>query len=485
MVFRPIAVLCAAVLGAVACEAEPQPSAPDRAAVDLIVGGEWVVTMDPGSPVVEEGAIAIRGERIVAVGPADEIDAAYEARERLAGEGRVLMPGLVNTHGHAAMTILRGIADDRDLITWLQEYIFPAEVRFVDEEYVRIGTELACAEMIRGGTTTFVDMYYFPDAVAQVVEQCGMRALIAPTVIDRKSPDADNAEEGLAQARAFIGRWKGKHPRITPILGPHAVYSLSPEQLDSVAEAARELDVPMSIHLSESRFEIETMMAKHQQSPIAFLDDRGFFDSPVIGAHGVYPTNDDIGILAQRGVGIAHCPSSNMKISSGIAPIAALLEAGIHVGFGTDGAASNNDLDMFEEIRLGAFLQKVATMEPTALPALTVLEMATAGGARAIGLGDEIGTLRVGARADVIQLDLTDLHFAPIYDVISHLIYVADEQDVINVIVEGRVLMRNRELLTIDVERVKAQAQSLAQRINAELGGNAAGSPDETDDADN
>lgn len=439
--------------------------------------------MAPDRPLLEHGAIAVQDGRIVALGPASAIDAAYIAHERLGGEGRVLMPGLVNTHGHAAMTVLRGIADDLDVITWLQQYIFPAEVRFVDEEFVRIGTELACAEMIRGGTTTFVDMYYHPDTIAEVVERCGLRALISATVIDQNSPDAADAAEGLANAHGFIERWKGKHPRITPILGPHSVYTLSPAQLQDVADAARALDVPISIHLSESRFEIDTTQAAHGTTPINLLERLGFFANRVIGAHVVYPSDEEIQILVQRGVGIAHCPTSNMKISSGIAPISALLAAGAHVGIGTDGAASNNDLDMFEEMRLSAFLQKVATLEPTQLPASTVLHMATAGGARAIGMGDEIGTLRVGARADVIQIDLSDLHFAPLYDVISHLAYVADEQDVITVIVEGRVLMRERQLLTLDVARVRTQAQALAQRIATALNRNPRAT-EEADDAD-
>lgn len=446
-----------------------QSSEPQRTAVDLIVGGEWVVTMDPAQPVLENGAIAIQDGHIVALGPAPEISATYEAREHFAGEHRVLMPGLVNAHGHAAMTILRGIADDRDVITWLQDYIFPAEVRFVDEALVRLGTELACAEMIRGGTTTFVDMYYHPDAIAEVVVDCGLRALISATVIDQRSPDAADAEEGLANARAFIGRWQGKHPRITPILGPHSVYTLSPKQLEQVGELARELDVPISIHVAESRFEIDTTAATHGSTPIALLEKLGVLQNHVIAAHVVHPTNDDLEILSARGVGVAHCPTSNMKISSGIAPVIAMLDAGLHVGLGTDGAASNNDLDMFEEMRLGAFLQKVATMEPTALPASTALEMATSRGAQVIGLGDEIGTLRVGARADVIQLDLSDLHFTPLYDVISHLAYVADEQDVITVIVDGEVLMRERELLTLDVARVTTQARALAKRIADDL----------------
>lgn len=458
------------VTGLAGCVSPAAHNRADTESVDLVVAGDYVVTMVRGARVLRNGAVAIRDGRIIAVGPAAQIDAQYRTAERLPGTDRVVMPGLVNVHSHAAMTLLRGIADDLKLMTWLKKYIFPAEVRFVDEEFVRVGTELACAEMIRGGTTTFVDMYYYPDVIAEVAERCGLRAFVSATVIGQKSPDAQNAAAGLKQARAFIGRWKDRHERITPILGPHSVYTLTLDQLVQVRALANELEVPVSIHISESQFEVTTTRERYGATPIELLESRGFFSGPTIGAHSIYPTEAEIGVLAERGVGIAHCPSSNMKISSGVAPITALLKKGINVGFGTDGAATNNDLDLFEEMRLGAFLQKVTTGNPEVLPAPQVLEMATAGGARAIGLGNELGQLAPGFRADVLQVGLDDPHFTPLYDVTSHLVYVADEQDVETVIVSGQVLLRDGKLQTLDPQRIQLEAEQIAARISEGLG---------------
>lgn len=453
-------VILAALLGVVAaCAAQTT--------VDLIVEGDHVVTMNGDEPVLEKGAVVIDKGAIVAVGPAAELAAKYKGRETLPGKDRIVLPGLVNGHTHAAMTLLRGIADDRELMDWLTHYIFPTEVRFVDPEFVRIGTELACWEMIRGGTTTFVDMYYFPDSVANVVEKCGLRALVAPSVIDQKSPDAANGEESLKLAADFIRRWKGKSARVIPIIGAHAIYTIKPPMLQKIRATAQEFGIPISIHVSESRFEIDYSRKTYGTTPATFLDGIGFFSGPTIAAHVVWPTDAEIALLAQRHVGVIHNPSSNMKISSGTSPVTAMLKAGVMVGLGTDGAATNNDLDMWEEMRLAAFLQKVSTMDPKAIPAATALRMATAGGAQAIGLGDKIGSLTPGRRADLIQVSLADPHFTPLYDVISHLVYVAHEQDVASVVVEGRVLMRNGEVLTVDVARVRAEASALAARIKA------------------
>jgi 5-methylthioadenosine/S-adenosylhomocysteine deaminase len=435
--------------------------------VDFLVAGDYVVTMEANQPAVKDGAVAVKDGMIVAVGARAELAAKYRAKETLAGKDRVLMPGLVNGHGHAAMTLLRGIADDRELMDWLTNYIFPTEVRFVDAEFVRIGTELACWEMIRGGTTTFVDMYYFPDAVAKAVESCGLRALVASSVINQKSPDAADAAEGLRAAAEFVQRWKGKNNRVIPIIGAHSVYTLKPEQLVQIRAKARELGVPVSIHISESRFEIEYSQKNFSTTPVKHLEALGFFEGPTIGAHLVWPTPDEIPLLAKRRVGAIHNPTSNMKISSGTAPVIQMLREGVPMGLGTDGAATNNDLDLWEEIRLAAFLQKVSTMDPQALPAPTALRMATSGGAEAIGLGAEIGSLTVGRRADLIQVSLADLHFTPLYDVISHLVYVADEQDVVSVIVDGKLLMRDRKVLSVDEQRVRREAAALAAKIRA------------------
>lgn len=449
------------------CLAATGCAAPEDA--DLLIYGDHVVTMNPDDDIIENGAIAVRDGIIVAVGPAAEVERAYRAEERIDGSKRILMPGLVNGHGHAAMTLLRGVADDLALVEWLNNYIFPAEVEFVDEDFVRIGTALACWEMIRGGTTTFVDMYYYPDTVAGVVDDCGLRALVSATVIDQQSPDAEDAGDSLDKAEAFIRRRTEQSTRVRPILGPHANYTLDAKQLAATGELAAKYDVPVSIHVSESQFELGYSQDTYGKTSIEMLDDIGLFDNPTIAAHVVWPTEREIGILARRGVGVIHNPSSNMKLASGISPVTEMLDAGIAVGLGTDGAASNNDLDMWEEMRLATFLQKVSLMDPEALPAASVLRMATAGGARAIGLGDTIGSIEVGKRADVIQIDYTDAHHTPSYDVISHLVYATDEQDVTTVVVDGQVLMRDRELLTLDTERIAAEANALGRRIREAL----------------
>ncbi len=339
----------------------------------------------------------------------------------------------------------------------------------MDAEFVRIGTELACWEMIRGGTTTFVDMYYFPDVSAEVVDSCGMRALISATVIDQRSPDAENAADSINKGLAFIERWKGKNSRITPIFGPHANYTLNADQLRAVRDAAINTGVAINIHMSESPYEVQQSKANYGMTSIELFDSIDFFDAPTIGAHVVWPTDAEITILAGKNVGVIHNPTSNMKTAAGIAPVTKMLQAGVHVGLGTDGAASNNDLDMWEEIRLAALLQKVDQMDPEIMPANTVLTMATRGGAEAIGLGDSIGSLAVGKRADIIQVSFDDVHFVPTYNVISHLVYVADEQDVITVVVDGKVLMKDKNILTIETERVKKEATALAARIRKAL----------------
>ena len=463
------ALLPLSILLLTACTPAESPPEAAADAIDLIVLGDYVVTMDEDVTVIADGAVAIDEGVIIDVGPAADIEARYSARETLPGDKRVVMPGLVNGHQHAAMTLLRGIADDRALMDWLTNYIFPAEVEFVDSEFVRIGTEVSCWEMIRGGTTTFVDMYYYPDTIAEVVERCGMRALISATVIDQRSPDAESAGDSIAKGEGFIDRWQNRHPRITPIFGPHANYTLDAEQLQKTREAAQRHGVAISIHVSESPFESQYSKDNYGKTSIEMLDDIGFFDGPTIAAHVVWPTATEIPILRDRKVGVIHNPSSNMKLASGVSPVAEMLAAGVRVGLGTDGPASNNDLDMWEEMRLAALLQKVTRMDPEVLPAETVLKMATLGGATAIGLGDDIGSLQRGKRADIIQVAFDDVHHVPTFDVISHLVYVTDEQDVATVIVDGKLLLRDGEFLTLDTDRIAAEANALAAQIQSAL----------------
>ena len=456
-------------IGGAGCGSGETPAEGSGDSIDLIVKGAHIVTMDAKRTVIENGAIAIDDGVILDIGDAADIEANYAAVETLDGDKRIVMPGLVNGHSHAAMTLLRGVADDLALMDWLQNYIFPAEVEFVDPEFVRIGTELACWEMIRGGTTTFVDMYYYPDTIADVVDRCGMRALISATVIDQRSPDAENADDSIAKGNGFIERWQGKNPRITPIFGPHANYTLNAEQLRATRDAAMRYGVPISIHVSESPFEQQYAQDTYGMTSIELYESIGFFEGPTIAAHVVWPSKREIALLAERRVGVIHNPTSNMKIASGISPVTEMLEAGVLMGIGTDGAASNNDLDLWEEMRLAAFLQKVDRMDPQALPAMTVLAMATSGGATAVGLGDKVGSLEAGKRADLIQVAFEDVHHVPTYDVISHLVYVTDEQDVASVVVDGKVLMKEREMLTIDTDRVAAEATALAAKIQAAL----------------
>ena len=464
------------LIGFAACQPETTSEQSSAAAdadagkqIDLIVAGDHIVTMDDAATVHTGSAVAIDDGVIIAIGPAAEINATYQAAQTLEGQDRIVMPGLVNGHSHAAMTLLRGVADDLALMDWLNNYIFPAEVEFVDAEFVRVGTELACWEMIRGGTTTFVDMYYYPDVIADVVDSCGMRALVSATVIDQRSPDAEGAVDSIQKGSEFVKRWKDKNSRITPIFGPHANYTLNAEQLRATREAALEFGVPISIHMSESPFEVQYSIDTFGMTSIELFESIGFFDGPTIAAHVVWPTEAEIPILAERKVGVIHNPTSNMKIASGISPVTDMLRAGVRVGLGTDGAASNNDLDMWEEMRLAALLQKVEQMNPEVMSAGTVLDMATSGGATAIGLGDDIGSLEIGKRADLIQVAFDDVHHVPTYDVISHLVYVNDEQDVASVIVDGKVLMLEREILTIDTERVAEEAHALAARIQHAL----------------
>ncbi|MGF2040000.1 MAG: amidohydrolase [Nostoc sp. CmiVER01] len=437
--------------------------------VQLIVGGDFIVTMNEAQPVIQNGAIAIRDGKIVAVDTQYKIMASYRADRTLPGDGLVLMPGLVNGHSHSAMVLFRGLADDLALQDWLQNYIFPAEGKFVDENFVRVGEQLACWEMIRGGTTTFVDMYFQPDVAAKVVSKCGLRAIIAPSSIDFPSPGFRGWDDAFASAINFLKGWKGKSERIIPALAAHAPYTVSPEHLVQAIQAARHYDVPLTIHLAETQTEVKDVQQRYNATPVKHLENLGFLEPRVFAAHVVWPNASEIALLAKRGVGVIHNPDSNLKLASGFAPIPAMLKAGVKVGLGTDGAASNNVLDMWKAIRLTALIHKGTTLDPTAVPAKTVLRMATLGGAEALGLSDKIGAIKVGLQADLIQVQLKEPHLLPLYNVISHLVYAADAQDVDTVIVNGQVLMEKRRMLTVDPERIRREATSIAQRIKAQF----------------
>ncbi len=464
MVIRAFLLLCG-----LSCLPVLAQTGDDRLPVSLIVRGDYVLTMEPGQPVLEDGAVAIIGDRILRVGPWAEIDARFVAERVLPGKGRIVMPGLVNGHTHTSMTLFRGMVDDLDLMTWLNQYVFPMEGRFVTPEFVRIGTQLACWEMIQGGTTTFVDMYFYPATIARVVEECGLRAIVASPHIDFPSPGFKGWDDSFAAAIEFVEAWQGRHPRITPAFAPHAPYTVVPEHIEATAKVAAKLGAPVSMHIAEAPAETEFVFEKYETSPVRHVASTGLFEQRLIGAHMIQLDEEDINLVATWGVGAVHNPTSNMKLGAGVAPVADMIAAGVNVGLGTDGAASNNDLDMWEEIRLAALVHKLKAADPTAIPAPTALDMATRMGAAAIGLGDDIGQLAAGMQADLIQVDFTRLRHGPLYDVMSHLVYVLDSQDVRTTIVAGQLLMLEREMLTIDGEALRRDIAQVRDEIRAAL----------------
>jgi 5-methylthioadenosine/S-adenosylhomocysteine deaminase len=438
-------------------------------AVDLVVRGGTVVTMDAGRRVLPEGAVAIHQGRVVAVGTPAEIDAGFRGRESLDGRGGILLPGLINAHTHAAMVMFRGIADDLKLMEWLERYIFPAEARNVNAEFVRAGTRLAALEMIRSGTTTFVDGYYFEDQVAEAAKEAGIRTVAGSTLIDFPAPDNKTLQEALAYAERFLQRWAGD-PLVVAAVAPHSTYLGAPQTLKAARALADKYGAPLLIHLSESRDEQAQVRERYGKTPTEHLRDLGFLRKGVLGAHGVWLSAGDRRALAEADAGVAHCPQSNMKLASGAAPVREMLAEGLRLGLGTDGAASNNDLDMFEEMLTAALLAKHAAQDPTSAPAAAVLEMATIGGARALGMEDRLGSLEPGKRADLIVVGLEAARLHPMYDAVSHLVYAAKGADVRHSVVEGRVVMRDRVVLTLDDARVKAEADRLRAHILETLG---------------
>lgn len=440
---------------------------------DLILKNAIVLTMDEEYHIHEPGAVAIQGDSILAVGPEAEITAAYSATEVLDCGGQVLMPGLVNAHTHVPMTLLRGLADDLRLDVWLLGYMMPVEREFVSPDFVRLGTSLACLELIRSGVTCFADMYYFEEHVAQATAAAGLRAVCSQTVLKFPAPDAQSYEESLAAARDFIQRWKG-HPLIEPSVAPHAPYTCTAEILQLTAALAAEFDVPLHTHLAETALEVENSRSEHGMPVIPYVKKNQLFEAKVLAAHCVHVDDGEILTLFHHKAGVAHNPSSNLKLASGIAPVSKMLQAGLNIGIGTDGPASNNDLDMFEEMRLAAFLAKTASGDPTALPARTALAMATRLGAQALHLGHLTGSLESGKRADLILVDLAPLHNAPRFrrdpqGVYAQLVYAAKSTDVTDVMVNGKWLMRQRQVLTLDDAELLSAAAEYARRIDAFL----------------
>lgn len=437
--------------------------------VDLIAYGDYVLTMQQEVRLIEKGAVAVQDGEIIAVGPATEIEAGFRSDQVINGTGKVLMPGLVNGHTHSSMVLFRGMADDLPLMTWLQDYIFPMEGRYVDKALVEAGTRLACWEMIKSGTTSFVDMYFYPDVIADVVVDCGLRAVVAAPMIDFPSPGFKGWDDSFEAGRSFASRWKGKHPRVTPALAPHAPYTVSKDHLEAAFAAARDIGVPVSIHVAEDQAEVKTISERYGVSSIELLSGLGMLDQQTVAAHVVWPTDDDIMRLAGSKTGAVHNPTSNMKTGAGVSPVAKMLAAGVNVGLGTDGAASNNDLDLWQEIRLAALIHKGVSHDPTLVTAIQALDMATRMGADAAGLGAAVGVLEPGRRADMIQVSLASPKFDPLYNIISHLVYVATSADVVTSIVDGVVLMEQGRVSTIDIDKVRSSVASIAQKIRADL----------------
>ena len=438
--------------------------------VDVILTNALVLTMDEDFNQYASGALALQGDSIVAVGLADQIAKDYIASETIDCDGKILMPGLINAHTHAPMTLLRGLADDLRLDVWLMGYMMPVEREFVSPEFVRLGTSLACAEFIRSGVTTFCDMYYFEEDVAKATTEAGLRAVCAQTVLKFSSPDADSWDDSLALARGFIERWKD-HPLIVPSVAPHAPYTCTDEILRATAELAVEFDVPLHTHLAETALERENMRNEQGMPVIPYVKKQGLFNAKVIAAHCVHIDLGEMRTLLHAGAGVAHNPSSNLKLASGFAPISKMLEVGLNVGIGTDGPASNNDLDMFEEVRLASFVAKAVSNDPTAVPAPAALAMATRIGAKALHIGHLTGSLEPGKRADLIMVDITPVHNSPRFrrdanNPYAQIVYASKSTDVSDVMVNGKWLMRERQLLTLNEDELLSQADAIARWID-------------------
>ena len=449
--------------------ARPVRAAPTESA-DVIVTAGAVLTVDRDFRVLPEASVAIRGGVIVAIDDPAKIAKRFTAKERIERPGAILMPGLVNTHTHAAMSLLRGIADDQPLMEWLQKSIFPAEAKNVSAAFVRDGTNLAMAEMIRSGTTTFADMYYFEDDVARAVDAAGMRAVLGETWLDVPAPDNKTGDAARAYTKRFLETWKG-NPRIRAAIAPHAPYTCSAGTYRAARELADLYDAPLLTHLSETRDEQKTIHEKYGMTPAKWLDSIGFLGPRLVAAHGVWLSDEDLALLVKDGVALSHNPESNMKLGSGIAPVSKAVAAGMVVGLGTDGpAGSNNDFDMFEAMDFAGKLAKVASLDPTALPARELIRMATIDGARALGLAQKIGSIEVGKEADLIAVDLGRERDRPIYDVASTLVYSGKAGDVTLTLVRGRVLFDGRSVRTIDEAATLAAAGAWRERIATSLG---------------
>ena len=437
---------------------------------DTVIDAQWIVPVDPPGAVLEKHSIAIRDSDIVTIGPSAEIARRYDSDERIVLDEHVLIPGLVNLHTHAAMALMRGLADDRALMDWLRNHIWPAEAQLVSPAFVRDGTLLACAEMLRSGITCFSDMYFFPEAAAEAALAAGMRAAIGMIVIEMPSPYAGDARDYLAKGLAMRDALRDE-PLLSFCIAPHAPYTVSDPTFERIATYAAELDLPVHIHVHETDDEVKESVAAHGMRPLARLQRFGLLGPGLIAVHAVHVQQSEIELLAQYGCSVAHCPSSNLKLASGIAPIPAMLKSGINVGIGTDGAASNNRLDLMSEMRTAALLAKGSSGDPTVLPAHTALHMATVAGAKALGIDQHTRSLVPGKRADVVAVRLSDLELTPLYDPVSHLVYAAGREHVTHVWVNGKLRVDDGALTSIDARELHLKAAHWRERIGTRDGG--------------
>jgi 5-methylthioadenosine/S-adenosylhomocysteine deaminase len=436
---------------------------------DWIIRAKYVVTMDAQQRVIENGAVALRGARIVGVGSQQDIAQRFTATHTLDKPDALIAPGLIDTHTHAPMSLFRGFADDKRLHDWLERYIFPAESKNVSPDFVRWGTRLACLEMVLAGITTYTDMYYFEDIEAETAKEAGVRGVLGQTVIGFPAPDHKTWQEALAANEKYIQRFQ-HDDLIVPAVAPHSIYTTPDEALIASHRLAIKYGVPLLIHLGETKKELDDALAQRHMTPTQTLEKLGVLDGRVVAAHCIWENKEDLQILLRHSTGVAHCPSSNMKLASGVAPVTDMLKLGITVGLGTDGFAGSNDTaDLLLEMDLAAKLQKVTTMDPTVLPAEQVMEMATIGGARVIGLDKEIGSIEEGKRADLITISLTDPNAVPLYNVYSFLAYAAKAGDVRDVFINGRQIVSDRRPLTLNPREIRAEAEQYRQQITRSL----------------
>jgi 5-methylthioadenosine/S-adenosylhomocysteine deaminase len=445
-------------------------TAQEKQNVDLIVSGGIVVTMDSGRAIHQDGSVAVSGDSIVAVGPRAEIEGRYQSPQVIDARGHLVLPGFINGHTHVPMTLFRGLHDDVTLNDWLYKYIFPAEAKNVNEEFVRWGTRLAAAEQIRAGVTTFADMYYFEDAIAEETRAAGMRGVLGETFIDFPAPDNKSEAEMLAYTERFLKRWQGD-PLIHAAPAPHSIYTCSKKTLQDATALARKYHAPILIHVAEMKKEWEDSEKANGMSPVQYLEKIGVLGPNVVAAHCIFVDEADRKLLAQRGVGCVHNPSSNMMIASGVSPVPEMRAAGVAVGLGTDGpAGSNNDLNLMEEIDLAAKLAKISKMDPLALNAKSVVEMATIDGARALHMEKEIGSLEAGKKADLILISLDEPNAVPMYEIYAQIAYSLKGSDVATVIIGGKIVMQDHLLLTVDERKVLEKAREYGKSVKSSLG---------------